>query len=151
MYRSRFSQARKSQAGNVLLLMALALLAAPFAFAADRMQSTTRPDVTRTAPPGTHISRPAQNSPQVAAFKREFASYQQKIAALQRDVERLQVQLRQLNVMAANMRSTRDGSQLMNMDLQNTLQRQQQTLQEMSRISKMIHNSSMNVIRKIGG
>jgi hypothetical protein len=44
-----------------------------------------------------------------------------------------------------------DDAQLANVDLQNMLQKQQQTLQMMSNISKMLHDTAMSVIRKIGG
>jgi hypothetical protein len=44
-----------------------------------------------------------------------------------------------------------DDAQLANVDLQNVLQKQQQTLQMMSNISKLLHDTSMAVIRKIGG
>jgi len=44
-----------------------------------------------------------------------------------------------------------DDAQLANVDLQNILQKQQQTLQMMSNISKMLHDTAMSVIRKIGG
>jgi hypothetical protein len=44
-----------------------------------------------------------------------------------------------------------DDAQLANVDLQNILQKQQQALQMMSNISKMIHDTAMSVIRKIGG
>lgn len=44
-----------------------------------------------------------------------------------------------------------DDAQLANADLQNMLQKQQQTLQMMSNISKMLHDTAMSVIRKIGG
>lgn len=44
-----------------------------------------------------------------------------------------------------------DDAQLANVDLQNMLQKQQQTLQMMSNISKMLHDTAMAVIRKIGG
>lgn len=44
-----------------------------------------------------------------------------------------------------------DDAQLANVDLQNVLQKQQQTLQMMSNISKMLHDTASNVIRKIGG
>jgi hypothetical protein len=44
-----------------------------------------------------------------------------------------------------------DDAQLANVDLQNVLQKQQQTLQMMSNISKMIHDTAMAIIRKIGG
>ena len=46
--------------------------------------------------------------------------------------------------------SVGDDAQLANVDLQNMLQKQQQTLQMMSNISKMLHDTSMAVIRKIG-
>ena len=44
-----------------------------------------------------------------------------------------------------------DDAQLTNVDLQNMLQKQQQTLQMMSNISKMLHDTAMSVIRKMGG
>lgn len=47
--------------------------------------------------------------------------------------------------------SVGDDAQLANVDLQNILQKQQQTLQMMSNISKMLHDTAMAVIRKIGG
>lgn len=43
-----------------------------------------------------------------------------------------------------------DDAQLAQVDLQNILQKQQQTLQLMSNISKMLHDTAMSVIRKIG-
>jgi|SRR5215208_8480286 len=47
--------------------------------------------------------------------------------------------------------SVGDDAQLANVDLQNILQKQQQTLQMMSNISKMLHDTAQAVIRKIGG
>ena len=44
-----------------------------------------------------------------------------------------------------------DDSQLATVDLQNVLQKQQQTLQMMSNISKMLYDTAQSVIRKIGG
>ena len=44
-----------------------------------------------------------------------------------------------------------EDAQLANVDLQNVLQKQQQTLNMMSNISKMIHDTAISVIRKIGG
>ncbi len=43
-----------------------------------------------------------------------------------------------------------DDAQLANIDLQNMLQKQQQTIQMMSNISKVLHDTAMSVIRKIG-
>jgi len=48
------------------------------------------------------------------------------------------------------MNSVGDDAQLANVDLQNMLQKQQQTMQMMSNISKMLHDTAMAVIRKIG-
>jgi hypothetical protein len=44
-----------------------------------------------------------------------------------------------------------DDAQLANVDLQNILQKQQQTLQMMSNISKMLSDTANAVIRKLGG
>ena len=44
-----------------------------------------------------------------------------------------------------------DDAQLANIDLQNMLQKQQQTLQMLSTISKLLSDTAMAVIRKIGG
>jgi hypothetical protein len=44
-----------------------------------------------------------------------------------------------------------DDAQLANVDLQNVLQKQQQTLQMLSSVSKMLHDTALAVIRKIGG
>ena len=46
--------------------------------------------------------------------------------------------------------SVGDDAQLANVDLQNMLQKQQQTLQMLSNISKMLHDTAMAIIRKIG-
>ncbi len=44
-----------------------------------------------------------------------------------------------------------DDAQLANVDLQNMLQKQQQALQTLSNVSKMLHDTAMAIIRKIGG
>ena len=43
-----------------------------------------------------------------------------------------------------------DDAALANIDLQNSLQKQQQLIQTMSNVSKMLHDTAMAVIRKIG-
>lgn len=53
--------------------------------------------------------------------------------------------------LAEKMNSVGDDAQLTNVELQNVLQKQQQALQMMSNISKMMHDTAMAVIRKIGG
>ena len=44
-----------------------------------------------------------------------------------------------------------DDAQLANVDMQNILQKQQQTMQMMSTISKSTYDTMMSVIRKMGG
>ena len=46
--------------------------------------------------------------------------------------------------------SVGDDAQLANVDLQNWLQKLHQTLQMMSNISKLLHDTAMAIIRKIG-
>ncbi len=61
----------------------------------------------------------------------------------------------QLDAAIANndelLNSVGDDAQLANVDLQNALQKQQQTLQMMSNMSKMLNDTAMAIIRKIGG
>jgi hypothetical protein len=59
---------------------------------------------------------------------------------LKRHVEDLEEQLSSMG----------DEAQLANIDLQNMLQKQQQTIQMMSNISKVLHDTAMAVIRKLG-
>jgi len=47
--------------------------------------------------------------------------------------------------------SVGDDAQLASLDLQNALQRQQQLLQMLSTISRLLGDTAMAVIRKIGG
>lgn len=48
------------------------------------------------------------------------------------------------------LQSLGDDAQLANIDLQNVLQKQQQTLQTMSNVSKLLHDTAKAVIRKMG-
>ena len=50
----------------------------------------------------------------------------------------------------ARLSSIGDDAQLANIDLQSNLQKQRQILQTMSNVSKMLHDTAMAVIRKIG-
>ena len=70
---------------------------------------------------------PADNVDSLAAFADEIARWEEK-----------------LNTIG-------DDAQLANVDLQNILQKQQQTLQMMSNISKMLYDTAQSVIRKMGG
>ena len=59
---------------------------------------------------------------------------------LEKEIKKLEGQLSSIG----------DDAQLANIDLQNALQKQQQTLQTMSNVSKMLHDTAMAIIRKIG-
>jgi hypothetical protein len=48
------------------------------------------------------------------------------------------------------LQSIGDDSQLANLDLQNHMQKLQQTLQMLSNVSKVSHDTAMAIIRKIG-
>ena len=50
----------------------------------------------------------------------------------------------------ASTTSAADDAALANADLQNVLQREQQTLVMMSNVSKMLYDTAQSVIRKIG-
>ena len=50
----------------------------------------------------------------------------------------------------AQLSSTGDDAQLANIELQNMLQKQQQTIQMMSNVSKVLHDTALAEIRKIG-
>jgi peptidoglycan hydrolase-like protein with peptidoglycan-binding domain len=52
--------------------------------------------------------------------------------------------------MQKKLQSVGDDAQLANINLQNMLQKQQQAMQMMSNISKMLHDTATAVIRKIG-
>ncbi len=56
---------------------------------------------------------------------------------------------RQTEVIQQTLETVGDDAQLANVDLQNMLQKQQQTPQLMSNISKMLHDTAMAIIRKV--
>lgn len=59
--------------------------------------------------------------------------------------------LSKIEQMESDLAAVGEDAQLANVDLQQVLQRQQQALQQMSNMSKMLHDTAMSVIRKIGG
>jgi hypothetical protein len=62
-------------------------------------------------------------------------------ARLKADIERRQAQLSAMG----------DDAQLANVDLQNQLQKQQQAMQMLSNILKMMHDTAMAIIRNLKG
>jgi len=63
-----------------------------------------------------------------------------KFVALQKYIEKLEEELASMG----------EDGQLGNIDMQSALEKQQQTLQMLSNVSKMYHDTSMAIIRKIG-
>ncbi len=55
-----------------------------------------------------------------------------------------------LNEFEARLNSVSDDAQLANIDLQNALQRQQQNLQRVAEVSRMLSDVAMSIVRKIG-
>ena len=55
-----------------------------------------------------------------------------------------------INELEESLATTGDDAQLANIDLQNILQKMQQTLQTISNVSKLLHDTAMAVIRNIG-
>jgi hypothetical protein len=67
-----------------------------------------------------------------------------KTGSTKKDIENYIEELEQ------KLSSVGDDAQLANIDLQNKLQQQQQTLQTISNVSKMLHDTAMAIVRKIG-
>ncbi len=55
-----------------------------------------------------------------------------------------------INGLEQQQQTVGDDAELANIDLRNALQKQQQTLQTMSNVSKMLHDTAMAIVRKIG-
>jgi hypothetical protein len=92
---------------------------------------TSAPVPTLTLKPYRKHARGVIKSPPKLMTKSELEAY----------IERMEEELA----------SVGDDSQLANIDLHNWLQKQQQTLQMMSTISKQLHDTAMAIIRKMGG
>ena len=61
------------------------------------------------------------------------------------------IMIREIKKWEEKLNGLGDDAQLANVDLQNILQKQHQTLQMMSNISKMLFDTAQSVIRKVGG
>jgi chromosome segregation ATPase len=70
------------------------------------------------------------------------------VVALEAQADAVQAKMVELE---ETLNTVGDDAQLANVDLQNILQKQQQTLQMMSNISKTLYDTAQSVIRKMGG
>ncbi len=97
------------------------------------------------------IDRTAEYTSSTSSADSDLYDFQQlvskKTTSIDIKIQSLQIGLK---VLEEKLASVGDDAQLANIDLQNTLQKQQQTLQTMSNVSKMLHDTAMSVIRKIG-
>jgi hypothetical protein len=75
-------------------------------------------------------------------------SRSERVAALRAERDRLTARLRDVNLELERLGPT-DDQQLMNMDLQDALQKQQQTLRTMSNVSKSMHDTAKALIQNM--
>jgi uncharacterized phage infection (PIP) family protein YhgE len=88
-------------------------------------------------------------SPELCAEgARRLRAYESQVAAAAEELSRAESELK---AWEETLNSAGDDAQLANVDLQNILQKQQQTLQMMSNISKLLYDTAQSVIRKMGG
>ena len=69
---------------------------------------------------------------------------------LKKNEETLDNVNKDIGKMMETLGSVDDDAQLANIDLQNMLQKQQQVIQMLSNISKVLNDSALVIIRKIG-
>jgi chromosome segregation ATPase len=136
------------KSARCIQLVALACLLAVFIAPSHSAEPLRRLATPSQQPPAASRMRP---NPRLQAFRLELAAYRQDLAVVERRVQQMKVRQRRLRELAAELSSTRDDAQLAQVDLQNVLQRQQQTLQMMSNIFKKLNDTEMSVIRKMGG
>jgi hypothetical protein len=85
--------------------------------------------------------------PERLRHKTRAAAHRQSIAKIRAVAKNIDAQIIKWE---QKLSSLGDDAQLANIDLQNMLQKQQQTLQTLSNVSKMLHDTGMAIIRKIG-
>lgn len=101
----------------------------------------------------TVIPRPEPSALEQAAEADRFADLVTGFASAKEELRALVSELsaREIRGWEEKLNGIGDDAQLANVDLQNILQKQQQTLQMMSNISKMLFDTAQSVTRKMGG
>lgn len=74
-----------------------------------------------------------------------------QMSALARSLDDRVARLLRLRKLLLGLRGTNNGGELLHMDLQNTLQEQQQTLQALSNLSKAFHDAAKAIIQNMKG
>lgn len=105
----------------------------------------------KTSPPV--ITRGEPSALEQAADADRFAGLVTEFATAKEELREAVAKLRgeDIRALEEKLNAVGDDAQLANVDLQNILQKQQQTLQMMSNISKMLYDTAQSVIRKMGG
>ena len=108
---------------------------------------------TREASSPTVIPRSEPSALEQAAEADRFAGLVTGFATAKEELRALVAEMSASDIRAfeEKLDAVGDDAQLANVDLQNILQKQQQTLQMMSNISKMLYDTAQSVIRKMGG
>lgn len=91
-----------------------------------------------------------EHGDKITIHERTMVVYEPKSsnsAGEQMDIKECMAYIEQLETA---LQTVGDDAQLANIDLQNMLQKQQQTIQMLSNISKVLHDTAMAIIRKMG-
>jgi hypothetical protein len=103
-------------------------------------ETATKAGRMTTLPDGTTSDSKVQyNESDLDFLTRKLASIDQQISSLDTG----------LSVLEQKLQTVGDDAQLANIDLQNQLQKQQQTLQTMSNVSKMLHDTAKAIIQNM--
>jgi hypothetical protein len=105
----------------------------------SKEQESSSLDTSRLASGDTEEYVQQYNQSDLDFIQRHLISIDQQIKALDTGVEVLEEKLSSIG----------DDAQLANIDLQNALQKQQQTLQTISNVSKMHHDTMMSIINNM--
>ena len=100
--------------------------------------------------PGQTVANPVAQAEQ-ARRKADAARKAAEAARKAADDEMRKKKEAEARAWEEKLNSLGDDAQLANIDLQNMLQQQQQTVQVMTSISKLLHDTAQSIIRKIGG
>jgi len=132
-----------------LLFLLTVCLVAPAALAADRPPPAMQPGAPRSLPARPSRAPAERADPRLAAFKRELASYKTSVAALQREVQHLQAQQRRLHALARQLPSVGEDGQMLQLELQQTMNKQQQVIQTLSNILKKTGETQDSIVHNI--
>ena len=100
-----------------------------------------------------HVLREAylESANDLRVYAEKVRYYNEKKREMRNEILKIRESTeRYISSLESMLDTAEDDAQLANIDLQSTLQKTQQTLQSMSNISKMLQDTAMAIIRKIG-